>query len=206
MNQGSNSARRRPGGRTADVTARVYGAVLDLLLEGGAQACTFSAVAARAGVDRSTLHRRFHDKWEMIVDAFMAKAQSNVNPDDTGGFAGDLRSVLEKLGVLMESPLGSAMLVAAIEIRARSIQRAYFDRRMTQLDPMFDRAIERGELRAEVDRELLFSAAAGPLYFRAFIAARPLDHAFVEGIVSNVCWLYCTPSAAAKVSLPARIA
>ena len=54
MNQASNSetGSRRPGGRTADVTARVHQAIIDLIVEGGCQACTFSAVAKRAGVER----------------------------------------------------------------------------------------------------------------------------------------------------------
>jgi hypothetical protein len=71
---------------------------------------------------------------------------------------------------------------------------------------MFDAAIERGELAVDVDREALFSFAAGPIYFRMFIAARRVDDEFLHGLVSNLCWLYYTPSAAAKLSLPARIA
>ena len=77
---------------------------------------------------------------------------------------------------------------------------------MAQLDPMFDAAIERGELPAEVDREALFTAAAGPIYFRMFIAARGVDDDFIDAIVSSVCWLHCSPSVAAKLSLPARMA
>jgi hypothetical protein len=71
---------------------------------------------------------------------------------------------------------------------------------------MFDAAIERSELAADVDREALFSFAAGPVYFLMFIAARRVDDEFLHGLVSNLCWLYSTPSAAAKLSLPARIA
>ena len=42
---------KRPGGRTAEVTRRIYDAVLELLAEGGMDACTFQNVAARAGVE-----------------------------------------------------------------------------------------------------------------------------------------------------------
>ena len=38
---------KRPGGRTAEVTARVHQAITDLIIEGGVDACTFSAVAER---------------------------------------------------------------------------------------------------------------------------------------------------------------
>jgi hypothetical protein len=61
-------------------------------------------------------------------------------------------------------------------------------------------------LGSDTDREGLFTAAAGPIYFRMFIAGRQVDEDFIHSVVSKVCWLYCSPSAAAKLSLPARMA
>jgi AcrR family transcriptional regulator len=202
-------AGRRPGGRTADVSARIQKAVMDLLLEGGVEACTMSAVAERASIERSTLYRRFPDRWDAIIDAFMALAAQEVMPDLGGNFADDLASVLRRLVEILESPLGPVLLRVAAELRAKSgrdYSRTYFDMRMAQLAPMFDAAIARGELAASVDREELFSSAAGPIYFRLFIAGRGVDEDFIHSTVSSVCWLYCSPSAAAKLSLPARIA
>ena len=81
MNQPSTAvhtnSRRRPGGRTSDVTHRIHAAILELLIEGGVQECTFSAVAERAKVERSTLYRRFPDRWEAMIDAFMARAAAD---------------------------------------------------------------------------------------------------------------------------------
>lgn len=191
------------------MTRRVHDAIIDLLVEGGVQACTVKAVCDRAGIERSTLYRRFPDRWEAIIDALMARASTDVMPDLGESFAEDLCSVLRKLKDVLESPLGQALIEAAVELRAadgNQYPRAYFDQRMAQLAPMFDAAIERGELRADVDREEVFSFAAGAVYFRMFIAGRSVDEGFIRSIASNVCWLYCSPSAAAKLSLPARIA
>ena len=185
---------RRPGGRTADVTQRVHDAIVAQLVEGGVQSCTFSAVAERAGIERSTLYRRFPDRWEAIIDALMAHAAADVMPDLGESFAHDLGSVLRKLRDTLESPLGPAVLAVAIELQSGgsdAYPRAYFDRRMEQLAPMFDAAIERGELEPEVDREELFTVAAGPIYFRTFIAARTVDDRFIDAIVDQVCRLYC---------------
>lgn len=185
---------RRPGGRTAEVTQRVHEAILALLVESGVQGCTFSAVAERAGIERSTLYRRFPDRWEAIIDALMTRAEADVMPDLGDSFAHDLRSVLRKLRDTLNSPLGPAVLAIAIELQSGSANdypRAYFDRRMSQLAPMFDAAVERGELAPEVDREALFAFAAGPIYFRTFIAAHAVDDAFIDGIVDKLCRLYC---------------
>jgi AcrR family transcriptional regulator len=213
MNQVSTrvhtNSRRRPGGRTAKVTERVHQAIYDLILEGGVEACTFSAVAERAGIERSTLYRRFPDRWNAIIDTWMAQAGAQVLPDPGDTFAEDLASTLRKLVEILETPVGPALLKVAAELRGRpegDYSRSYFDSRMEQLNPMFDAAIARGELPADVDRETLFTFAAGPIYFRLFIASRPVDDDFLRSIVHNVCWLYCSPSAAAKLSLPARMA
>lgn len=185
---------RRPGGRTAEVTQRVHEAILDLLVEGGVQACTFSAVAERAGIERSTLYRRFPDRWEAIIDALMAFAAKDVMPDLGTNFAHDLGSILRKLRDAIESPLGPAVLAVGIELQsgAGDYPRAYFDRRMEQLRPMFEAAIARGELAPDVDCEALFTFAAGPIYFRKFIAARPIDDNFIDQVVDNVLRLYCS--------------
>jgi AcrR family transcriptional regulator len=184
---------RRPGGRTAEVTHRVHEAIVELLIEGGVQACSMSAVADRAGIERSTLYRRFPDRWEAIIDALMARAAADVLPDLGASFADDLRSVLRKLRDTLNSPLGPAVLAVAVELQggAHDYPRAYFDQRMKQLDPMFDAAIERGELAADVDRDTLFAFAAGPVYFRTFIAGRPVDDVFIDGIVESMRRRYC---------------
>jgi len=165
--------------------------------------------AERAGIERSTLYRRFPDRWDAIIDTWMERARMDVMPDLGTNFAEDLTSVLRRLTEVLESRLGPALLRVAAELRARDdrdFSRAYFDARMDQLAPMFDAAIRRGELPADVDRETLFTFAAGPIYFRMFIASRRVDDDFLRAIVHNVCWLYCSPSSAAKLSLPARMA
>jgi AcrR family transcriptional regulator len=203
------NSRRRPGGRTAEITARVHKAITDLIVEGGVDACTFSAVAERAGIERSTLYRRFPDRWDAIIDAWMARAAVDVMPDLGDSFAENLRSVLRRLVEVLQSPVGPGLLSVAAALRTKSggdYTRTYFDRRMAQLAPMFDAAIARGELQPDVDCEELFTFAAGPIYFRMFIAGRAVDEDFIHNIVSNVCWLYCAPSVAGKLSRPARMA
>jgi hypothetical protein len=94
----------------------------------------------------------------------------------------------------LESPLGPAIVMAAADLRAhsgRDYSRLFFDRRMAQLKPMFDAAIARGELPADTDTEEMFSMVAGPVYFRMFIAARPIDEAWIDRLVESVCWLFC---------------
>lgn len=180
-----------------------------MLVEGGTQACTFKSIAERAGVERSTLYRRYRDRWDMLIDAFIALAGTDVVPTPGESFAEDLTSVLRKLAGQLSAPVGPALVTVAAELRAEErddFSRTFFDGRMAQLEPMFEAAIARGELPADVDREAVFTFAAGAIYFRTFIAARAVDEDFIHSVVESVCWLHCSPSAAAKLSLPVRMA
>src|SRR5206468_2845930 len=108
-------------------------AITELLVEGGPDACTFSAVAERAGIERSTLYRRFPDRWDAIIETCLERARMDVMPDLGASFAEDLASVLRKLVEALESPFGPALLKVAAELRLRADSddtRAYFDVRM----------------------------------------------------------------------------
>lgn len=185
---------RRPGGRTADVTQRVHSAVFELLVAGGADGCTFKAVAERAGVERSTLYRRYPDRWVMMIDAFVALAAADVTADPAGSFRAELGSVLRKLATVLDSPLGSALMIVAAELHGNSgidVWQTYFRHRLEQLAPMFDGAVGRGELSPTVDRETLITLAAGPIYFRIFISGRPVDDVLIDAILDSVCGSFC---------------
>src|SRR5687768_8825875 len=111
MSTAAETSVRRPGGRTAAVTRNVHETVLGLLVDGGIDACTFQAVAARAGIERSTLYRRYADRWAMIIDAIVDHAESAVTASElSGSFATDLKAVLRKQAAMLASPLGPAVM------------------------------------------------------------------------------------------------
>lgn len=186
--------RRRPGGRTADVTRRINQALLQLLSEGGLEACTFQNLATRAGVERSTLYRRNPDRWPTIVGAIIDLAKRETATFDTGSFRADLAATLINLARVLESPLGPPLIEVAGALQsgvAPGQPERFWESRQQQLAPMYDAAIERGELPADVDRDELFAMAAGPIYFRKFIASQPLTDAWVKKVVGQVCDRYC---------------
>lgn len=185
---------KRPGGRTADVTRRINQAFLQLLTEGGIEACTFQNVASRAGIERSTLYRRNPDRWPAIMDAIIELAERETAPFDTGSFREDLTATLLNLAAVLNSPTGPALIQVAGALQsgvAPGQGERFWKSRQQQLAPMFDAAIERGELPADVDRDELFAVAAGPIYFRKFIASQPLTEAWVRKVVGQICDRYC---------------
>ena len=187
---------RRPGGRTADVTRRINEAILELLAEGGIEACTFQNVAARAGIERSTLYRRNPDRWPTIVGAIIELAERETATFGTGSFRTDLHRTLVNLGRVLRSPLGPGLIEVAGALQSGiapgQVER-FWQSRLLHLAPMFEAAIERGELPDDVDREELFAMAAGPIYFRTYISAQPYDDNWIMTIVDRVCSHYGLP-------------
>lgn len=185
---------RRPGGRTADVTRRINQALIELLTEGGLENCTFQNLAVRAGVERSTLYRRNPDRWPTIVGAIIDLAEQETAIFDTGSFRTDLAATLLNLAKVLSSTLGPSLMEVAGALQsgvAPGQAERFWKSRQKQLAPMFEAAIERGELPADVDRDELFAMAAGPIYFRRFIASQPLTDAWVRKVVDQVCDHYC---------------
>lgn len=191
---GEGSRQRRPGGRTAAVTQRINQAVLELLADGGIDACTFQNVAAKAGIERSTLYRRNPDRWPTIVDAIVDYADRALRVADSGTFKGNLRALLHNVRALLAGPIGPSIMGVAAALQGGAapgqIERAWASR-LLQLTPMFDLAVERGELSPDVDREQLLAMASGPLLFSALIIGRPADVSTIEDIVDTVCDRYC---------------
>lgn len=180
---------RRPGGRTAETQRRVFDATCELLVEGGFSAVTFQEVAARAGVGRATLYRRWDDPAALVADAVRASAADHIRVADTGSLYSDLRGVLELIAQFIASPLGSASLIArlaqpsdAAPDDATSYQWAT---RWRDILPIFERATGRGELEHSHDFEIFFTQLAGAVYFRTLIERLPVDESWLNRLLQN---------------------
>lgn len=185
---------RRPGGRTAEVTRRINDAVLALLVEGGIGACTFAAVADRAGIERSTLYRRYGDRWAMMIDAILGYAGDEVAPISLGSFREDLRFVLDRMAEVLATPLGPALWAVGAALRAGSApehRARFWETRLTQILPIVDAAKSRRELDPDVDPEEVFAFAMGAVHFRMLVIGERIGSTIVDQIVDDVCRLYC---------------
>ncbi len=87
----------RPGGRTARIRAQVLDAVRAELGEHGYDGLTPEAVAARAGVHRATVYRRWGDVGGLLADVLDAAGDDGWEPPDTGSLEGDLTALNEEI-------------------------------------------------------------------------------------------------------------
>jgi AcrR family transcriptional regulator len=159
---------RRPGGRTARVRAQVLDAVRAELAEAGHEGLTVEGVAARAGVHRTTVYRRWRDVGGLLVDVIDAAGETDWQPPDTGSLRGDLTALNREIqeSLVVRPSFAVALMAASFhsEQAARAQTRLWADR-YAQCEVLVERAVERGELPArDVDARGLLIAATAPLY------------------------------------------
>ena len=179
MSSAPAEASRRPDGSRAPGPGRprdplvdraILDAAVELLSDGGIEALTVESVATRAGVSRASVYRRYANRVDLMEAAFHAAAEQKPEPPDTGDVRRDLVQLLTRLStLLMESDTGAvlpAMLAAAREnAEVREALERFTANRRTPTTTVLMRGIERGEIRADVDPELMADALVGAVIY-----------------------------------------
>ncbi|WP_406202276.1 TetR/AcrR family transcriptional regulator [Kitasatospora sp. NBC_01560] len=170
----------RPGGRSTRVRADVVAATLAEVTEKGYEELTVDAVAARSGVHKATLYRRWGGVDGLVADALAASADQPWPLPDTGDLIGDLRRITHEVFAVFTDPELGPTPTALISAAQRSdagaaALRTFFTARHHQAAEAADRAVERGELPAGTDGAEVIRAATAPLYYRLFVTGEPLD-------------------------------
>src|SRR5438132_7533609 len=102
---------RRPGRpRSAEADEAILEAAVDLFAEVGLEGLTVEGVAARAGVGKATIYRRYPGKVDIVVAAARRFTEGPVEAPDTGTTRGDLRELVDGLvRLLTKTPLGRVL-------------------------------------------------------------------------------------------------
>ncbi|MGC9670267.1 TetR/AcrR family transcriptional regulator [Planosporangium sp. 12N6] len=175
----------RPGGRTALVRNAVRQATLAELAANGYQGLTVEAVAARAGIHKTTAYRRWGSVEGLIADALELASGEPWPVPDTGTVDGDLRALAREVLVGFTDPhtgpVSTAFVSAAAQNPAAAqALHAFIAARHRQAAPVVTRAIARGELPAGTDPVEVVRATVAPLYYRLFISREPVDEAVAD--------------------------
>ncbi|MEU0570710.1 TetR/AcrR family transcriptional regulator [Nonomuraea sp. NPDC005983] len=170
--------RRRPGGRTARIRTQVLDAVRAELGEHGYDGLTMDAVAARAGVHRATVYRRWGDVGGLLADVLDAAGEDDWQPLDTGSLKGDLAALNHEIQAALtaQPPIVAALIAASFRSeKADHAQQRLWEDRYARCEIIASRAIRRGELHPHTDARRLLIAATAPLYHQLVLLRLPPD-------------------------------
>ena len=174
-----HGARRGPGRpRNAAHDEAIVKAVRDLLQKGGYGALTIDGVAARAGVGRPTVYRRWPSKAALVIGALSEVAPEPPAPD-TGSLREDLLQIRRRQADLLASSEGRRVLpgLAADVAENAELHRSFCDRYVVPwrraIEEVVERAVQRGEISSSANGRLVADVLSGPLFYRVLFAGEP---------------------------------
>ncbi|MFE9695731.1 TetR/AcrR family transcriptional regulator [Streptomyces sp. NPDC006270] len=196
MSDSDSRATRTGRPRSIAADAAILEATRASLVDLGWSKLTMGDVAARAGVAKTTLYRRWAGKNELVVDA-VAVLFDELELPDRGSLAADVQGVVLQFAALLERPEARTALMAVVAESTRDdslrhrIRSAIVDRQKRLVLLGRERAQARGELRYEDDAstatrnaDLIFDVIAGAVVHRTLVSAEPVDSAWASGFTS----------------------
>jgi AcrR family transcriptional regulator len=153
-----DGVRRRGRGRPRDpeTDTKITRAAAELLLQRGFDKTTVDEVAARAGVGKATVYRRWPSKEDLAVAAMETLYSSEFPEPDTGSVEGDLAALFRAFIAFVNTPTGLGYLRMSItesirDERIATLYRESMTRSEARARASLERAVARGEVRADAD-------------------------------------------------------
>jgi AcrR family transcriptional regulator len=178
--------------RSAEADAAILDAALAIFAAAGYEGLTVEGVAARAGVGKATIYRRYPGKVQLVIAAARSLSAAEAPQPDTGSFREDLRLTARGLvHLLTDTTAGVAVrqLVAELDRNAelRDAHAEFLAGRRANMAAAVQRGVARGELAQVTDAELVADLIAGPIFYRHLVLCGRLDADYADGLVEGVC-------------------
>ncbi len=185
----------------AGVEGTVLQAARELLAEGGVKRLTIEGVAARTGVAKTTIYRRWRSKEALALAVILQMTREVVEPHDSGDIRSSLIAFLDRAVTILGTTLmGGVMQGLASDLATDpALATAYHDEvvslRMARLRVLLRRGVEAGQIREDVDVALVHDLLFGPVYHRLLFTGRGLDEGLATQIVDSVLPGIAAPNA-----------
>jgi len=176
--------------RSPKIDKAILKAAADLVLKHGFKALSIDAIAARAGVGRMTIYRRWVNKAAIVMDAFVARVDPETLFQPAKSYAESIRLQMRTMakafrgkdGILIRALLAEAQLDP--ELAAALRERWTMPRRRMAI-AYFQQGIENGFLRSDVDPDTMIDMLYAPIYYRLQMGTGPLSDAYVDEIFEH---------------------
>jgi AcrR family transcriptional regulator len=185
---------RGPGRpRSAEVDLAIRRATIDLLAEESYDALSIEAVAARAGCGKAAIYRRWPSKSALVVDAVGTCKEQAFQLPDTGCAHDDLLVYVQAMvDFLRTSDVGRVMPALVAELArnpdlATSFREGFVQPRRALVRSALARGVERGELRAGIDLDIVADAMVGVVQHRLLITGQDVDEDLPRRLV-DLLW------------------
>ncbi len=173
-------------------------ATIQLTRELGYRGLSMEGIAARSGVSKQTVYRRFRSKGEVVLDALIGYAVAKLPTPDTGSLHGDLTELLTSTFRAVQGVPGSLNRALAAEaLQDEEFARRAWDDLLAVRREAARTILVRGRLRGEVhhpDDELLLDLAYGPMWYRLLFGVEALTDDYARSLAAAICEVAARPA------------
>jgi AcrR family transcriptional regulator len=183
--------RRRGRQRSEESEESILSAITELLKDKPLRDISIEEIARKAGVGKATIYKWWPSKAYIAFDAFSKKLTQMVPIRDTGSAERDFKEQLRSLFAFFDTPAGLVLrhflAEGQVDEEFASLFRDRFIKpRRATIAAIFDRAVERGQIRRGLDREVVLDLIYGPGFYRMLIRHEPLGRKAVDEMVSTL--------------------
>jgi AcrR family transcriptional regulator len=173
-----------------DREREILDAALEVLAEVGYDRLTMDAVAQRAKASKATLYRRWNSKATLVVDALATQKATPPVPD-SGDLRTDLLTAFCGMGGLTDhdttQTFGAVMTALSTDPEYAAEFRTRVLKPKAQLSrTLFQRAVDRGEVRTDLDLDLVAPALAGIVLHRIFVMGEVPGPTLIEHVIDQI--------------------
>ena len=182
----------RPGRpRSERARLAVLEAASDLLDEGGIGAATIEAIAARAGVSKVTIYKWWPTRGAVAIDAYFHRYRQTGTFADSGDVQADLSAQIKVLIRAFRGRAGSIMaeLIGQAQtdpVLAEALRTHWIGPRRSATAAVLQRAVDRGELRPDIDIAAVMDQLYGPVYYRLTMGHEALTPGLADTLVMSL--------------------
>jgi AcrR family transcriptional regulator len=174
-----------------DREQEILDAALEVLAEVGYDRLTMDAVAQRAKASKATLYRRWNSKAKLVVEALARMKTTAEELPDTGDLRGDLVAAFCGMGGLTDhdttATFGAVVTAVTTDPEFAAEFREQVVGPKSQMSrTVFERARDRGDLRDDVDLDLIVPALSGIVLHRVFVLGEQPDAALIERAIDQI--------------------
>jgi AcrR family transcriptional regulator len=173
---------------------QILDAAVEVLAETGFDGMTIDMVATRAGAGKATVYRRWASKNELVLDAVACMKRNDLESlqiPDTGTLRGDLVAMIRPPSIndaerKLKVMAGLASMLSTAPELADAANEAIVEPRARINRMLLTRAVERGEIPADVDIPLIALISPSMVAYRTLLLRKQIDRAFLIRVIDDV--------------------
>jgi AcrR family transcriptional regulator len=180
-----------------DRELEILQATLDVLADVGYDRLTMDAVATRAKASKATLYRRWNTKAALVIDGLTSQKDPGSMPD-TGSLRDDLIAMSCGFQGFTDSKTVGVLAAVITALNrdadfALQFRHEFIEPKMRMSRGVYERAQARGEIRDDLDLDLLAPALAGIVLHRIFLLGNPPTDDEITQIIDQIIIPACRP-------------